>query len=146
MTSRPDHPAPDPSAPDPVSSDPSEPRASVPDAAAEPLALVRELVPGAELRIVGRLDVGSVGRVREALHDAIAHGTGDLLVRLDEVEVVDAGGLGVLVGAHRRARLAGRRLVLAGVPARLERLIRHTRLHRVLLRADVAVAGGVATG
>ena len=44
--------------------------------------------------------------------------------------------LGVPVGA----RLADRRLVLVGVPMRLERLIRHTRLHRVLVRAEVPFA------
>ncbi len=112
-------------------------------------AVVREIVPGAVVVLVGRLDVGSVGRVRDALHVAIAQGSGDLVVHLDGVEVVDASGLGVLVGAHRRARHAGRRLVLVGVPARLERLIRHTRLHRVLLRADSWVDGlsdGVVTG
>lgn len=109
-------------------------------------AVVRQVVPGAEVRLVGRLDVGSVGGVRDALHAAIAQGSGDLVVRLDGVEVVDAGGLGVLVGAHRRARLAGRRLVLVGVPSRLERLIRHTRLHRVLLRADGQAVDGAATG
>jgi len=108
-------------------------------------AVVRDLTPGAAVVVVGRLDVGSVGRVRDALHAAIAQGAGDLVIHLDGVEVVDAAGLGVLVGAHRRARLAGRRVVLVGVPSRLERLIRHTRLHRVLLRAD-SWAGGVAHG
>lgn len=121
-------------------------QAVLPARAVEPAgAVVRDLRPGTEMVLVGRLDVGSAGRVRDALHAAIAAGSGDLVVHLDGVEVVDAAGLGVLVGAHRRARLAGRRVVLVGVPARLERLIRHTRLHRVLLRAD-SCAEGVATG
>lgn len=99
-----------------------------------------EVVPGAELFVRGRLDVLSAGPVREALHRAIDGGRGDLLVHLDEAEVVDAAGLGVLLGAHRRARRADRGLVLVGVPARLERLIRHTRLHRVLVRSQAAVS------
>ena len=108
----------------------------------EPLtrgARVDEVVPGAELFVTGRLDVGSVGAVRDALHRAVDGGTGDLIVHLHDAEVVDASGLGVLLGAHRRARLADRRLVLVGVPSRLERLIRHTRLHRVLVRGQAAV-------
>ena len=100
---------------------------------------VDEIIPGAELAVRGRVDVASVSRVRETLQRAVDAGTGDLLVHLDQAEVMDAVGLGVLVGADRRARLANRRLVLVGVPLRLERLIRHTRLHRVLVRAEVAV-------
>lgn len=98
-------------------------------------AEVGQLVPGVELVLRGRLDVGSAGPVRESLHLAVDQGHGDLVVHLDDVEVHDAAGLGVLVGVHRRARLADRRLVLVGVPARLEWLIRHTRLNRVLVRA-----------
>ena len=103
-------------------------------------AQVDEVVAGAELVVRGRLDVGSVGAVRDALHRAVDLGSGDLIVHLDDLEVHDATGLGVLIGAHRRARLAGRRLVLVGVPGRLERLIRHTRLHRVLVRGEAPVS------
>lgn len=100
---------------------------------------VDEVVPGAELHLRGRLDVATASAVRETLRRAVDGGTGDLLVHLDAIEVMDAAGLGVLVGAHRRSRLADRRLVLLGVPLRLERLIRHTRLHRVLVRGEGAV-------
>lgn len=102
-------------------------------------ARVWNVRPGLECDVRGRLDVGSAGAVRDALHLAVDQGAGDLMVHMEHVLVVDAAGLGVLVGADRRARLAGRRLVLVGVPVRLERLIRHTRLHRVLVRAQVAV-------
>jgi len=103
-------------------------------------AQVDEVVAGAELVVRGRLDVASVGAVRDALHRAVDLGSDDLIVHLDDLEVHDATGLGVLLGAHRRARLAGRRLVLVGVPGRLERLIRHTRLHRVLVRGEAPVS------
>ena len=45
---------------------------------------------------------------------------------------VDATGLGVLVGADRRAKLAGRRVVLRDAAPRLLRILRVTRLNRVL--------------
>lgn len=48
------------------------------------------------------------------------------------MDLVDATGLGVLVGADRRAKLAGRRVVLRDVRPRLLRILRATRLHRVL--------------
>ena len=54
--------------------------------------------------------------MRAALHRAIDAGTGDLVVDLTQVELVDATGLGVLLGAHRRAKQQGRRLVLRDAP------------------------------
>ncbi|HEU5035070.1 MAG TPA: STAS domain-containing protein [Mycobacteriales bacterium] len=93
---------------------------------------VRVIRPGAALALSGRLGAATVADVRAALGAAIDAGVDDLLVDLHEVELVDATGLGVLVGAHRRADRVGRRLVLQRVPARIERLLLATRLHRVL--------------
>ena len=80
----------------------------------------------------GRLDVSTVGDVRSALQDALGYGLGPLVVDVSGVEIADATGLGVLVGAHRRAERLERQLLLRGVPPRLERLLRATRLHRIL--------------
>jgi anti-anti-sigma factor len=94
------------------------------------------------LMLRGSLDVATAADVRQALHAALDGGTGDLVVDLAGVVLLDATGLGVLVGAHRRAGRCGRRLVLRRVPVRIERLLVATRLHRVLQveRAPVAVA------
>jgi anti-sigma B factor antagonist len=89
-------------------------------------------VAGCQVALRGPLDVLTVSDVRAALHAAIDAGTGDLVVDVSAVELVDATGMGVLVGANRRAALAGRRLVLRGVPPRLARILRVTRLYRVL--------------
>ena len=91
-----------------------------------------------ELVLAGSLDVHSVGDVRTALHTAIDASPGDLVVNLAEVEVIDATGLGVLVGAHRRAARAGKQLILRDVPPRMQRLLRATRLHRVLVMESTA--------
>lgn len=87
----------------------------------------------------GRLDVSTVADVRAVLHDAADAGTGDLVVDLRAVQMLDATGLGVLVGTHRRAERGGRRLVLRGVPPRIVRLLTRTRLHRILVTDPVAV-------
>lgn len=87
---------------------------------------------GSVVTLGGRLDARHAAEARDALHGAIAAGTGDLLVDLSAVELIDATGLGVLVGAHRRAHLDGRDLVLRGVPPRIGRLLARTRLGRVL--------------
>lgn len=94
--------------------------------------------PGAVLRLEGRLDVTTVADVRLALHDAVDHGEGDLVINLGGVELIDATGLGVLVGAHRRAERCGRRLVLHAVPPRVLRLLTVTKLSRILA-VDVAI-------
>ena len=93
---------------------------------------IRVLHPGSSMALAGRLGAATVADVRAALSAAIDAGAGDLVVDLHDVELVDATGLGVLVGTHRRADRAGRRLVLRGVPERIERLLLITRLHRVL--------------
>jgi anti-sigma B factor antagonist len=89
-------------------------------------------VPGGHVRIRGRLDVRTVADVRLMLHDAIDSGSGELLVDVAAAEIGDATGLGVLVGAHHRARRAGRQLVLLDISERLDRLLHAARLHRVL--------------
>ena len=88
---------------------------------------------GSMVELGGRLDARHEAEARETLQAAIAYGTGYLVVDLSEIEVIDATGLGVLVGAHRRARLDGRDLVLRGVPPRVGRLLARTRLSRVLI-------------
>jgi anti-anti-sigma factor len=94
---------------------------------------IRVVRPGAAIVLAGRLGAATVADVREALAQAIAAGVDDLHLDLHDCELVDATGLGVLVGAHRRADRVGRRLVLQRVPERIERLLLATRLHRVLV-------------
>lgn len=84
------------------------------------------------VELVGRLDVRGAAAAREALHEALARGTGRLVVDLSGVELLDATGLGVLVAAHRRARLQGRELVLCDAVPRVARLLALTRLDRVI--------------
>jgi anti-anti-sigma factor len=86
----------------------------------------------AQLSVGGRLDVRSAADARTALHSAVDSGRGDLVLDLTELDSWDATGLGVIMGVHRRAGRAGRRLVLRGVPPQMERLLIATRLHRIL--------------
>jgi len=78
-----------------------------------------------------RLDVGTSAEVRRLLHEGLDHCVGDLRVDVADLEVIDAAGLGVLVGARRRADLVGVRVVLIDVPPRLHRLLAVTRLSRL---------------
>lgn len=103
-------------------------------AAGGPPACVRELSLGQEVAVCGRLDVASVAAVRRVLYDVLDRGDGDLLIHLAQAEVHDATGLAMIVAIHHRAHGQGRRLVLVDVSPRLERLLRASRLYRVLAR------------
>lgn len=113
------------------------------DATSRPPMVVAEIRPGKEVSVSGRLDVNTVGEVRLALNDALDRGVGDLLLHLAEAEVHDATGLGLIVGAHHRARRAGRRLVLVDVSPRVDRLLRASRLHLILARGPAESAATV---
>ena len=104
-------------------------------------ATLEETRRGCEVVVCGRLDVHTVADLRARLHEVLDQGEGDLLVHLAGAEVGDATGLGVIVGVHHRARQLGRRLVLVDVSPRLDRLLRASRLNRVLARADGVDAG-----
>jgi anti-anti-sigma factor len=87
---------------------------------------------GTVLALAGRLDVHAAADVRLEIAEAVESGEGELVLDLLALEAVDATGLGVLVGAHRRAQRAGRTLVLEDVPEQVGRLLLLTRLDRVL--------------
>jgi anti-sigma B factor antagonist len=83
---------------------------------------------GAHLRLTGRLDARNASAVRATLHEAVDAGVGELLIEMGDLEIWDGTGLGVLVGAGRRAQRAGRRLVLTDVRPRELRLLRVARV------------------
>ena len=83
---------------------------------------------GVELRIAGRLDSRSSPAARTSLHEQVDGADGDLTVNLADAEIWDGAGLGVLVGTSRRARRAGRRLVLTEVCPRELRMLRVARV------------------
>ncbi|MGK5530327.1 STAS domain-containing protein [Streptomyces sp. URMC 129] len=86
----------------------------------------------ARLVVGGRLDVRSAADAKSALHRAVDSGQGDLVLDLKHLDSWDATGLGVIMGAHRRAGRCGRRLVLRDVPPQMQRVLVATRLHRIL--------------
>ena len=89
-------------------------------------------VDGQCVALHGRLGVGDATDVRLALAEAVSRGEGPLVLDLSGLTSLDATGLGVLVGAHRRAGRAGRVLVLRDVRPEVRRLLLLTRLDRVL--------------
>ena len=79
----------------------------------------------------GELDVNSVDRVRETLHDALSVRPGRLVVDLSPCPFVDACALTMLLDVHRRAWRQGGMLTLSGCSPRVLRLILLTGLRGV---------------
>jgi anti-sigma B factor antagonist len=95
---------------------------------------------GTIMPLNGRVDATTVGELRDRLHAAVDGGAGVMVLDLTEVDRIDATGLAMLVGTHRRALGAGRRLILRGTPRRVERLLGASGLGRVLLSEPAEVA------
>ena len=83
------------------------------------------------VEVVGDLDLGSVARVRETLHDALSVKPARLVVDLERCGFVDASALAMLLDAHRRAWRHGGVLTLRGCSPRVLRLLSLTGLRRV---------------
>ena len=93
------------------------------------------MAPAQRVVITGRIDMTSAASTRTVLHDAIAAGCGLLVVDLTDAVIGDSAGLGVLLGAYDRARRAGRELIVDGMSPRVARLLRVSRLERLLVPA-----------
>ncbi len=79
-------------------------------------------------RLRGSLDLATAPTVRAALSDATEKGSRHLLVDLSQLEFLDSTGLGVLIGAHRRAAERGGSLRLVVQDGSISRLLNITGL------------------
>jgi anti-sigma B factor antagonist len=80
----------------------------------------------------GVVDVASAPELRQVLQEAQYAGSTRVLVDLDEVELLDSFGIGVLVGAHKRARTHDGELAILVTRERLRQLFVVTGLDATL--------------
>lgn len=83
------------------------------------------------VELEGRLDARSTPEVKAKLQELIAGGDVRLVINLARVTFIDSSGLGMLVGALRRAAAEGGDLKLAEVPEFTRTIFELTRLTRV---------------
>jgi anti-sigma B factor antagonist len=76
----------------------------------------------------GEIDLAAAPSLRERLIGLINEGHQRLVVDLDNVQFLDSTGLGVLVGALKRVRLAGGELRLVVNTPRIRKVFEVTRL------------------
>lgn len=87
----------------------------------------------ADVRIKGELDVETAAHARQRMHEAIdASPGGTVTVSLEGLTFIDSSGLGLLVGAQKRARERGVELRFLPPPDRLWRTFTATGLDQVL--------------
>jgi anti-anti-sigma factor len=85
---------------------------------------------GRIVRLDGALDVAAAPALRERLSGLLQPGTGLLVLDLSLVSSCDSTGLGVLIGAERRARVLGIEIRLAAPSVPVTKLLRLTGLDR----------------
>ena len=84
----------------------------------------------------GEVDVYTADRLRKALGTAIDAGPDRVVVDLTGLRFLASEGLGVLIGATKRAGRAGCGLVVRGAQANVRRVFELTGVHRLLDLAD----------
>lgn len=80
------------------------------------------------LAVRGVIDVATAPELRQALQEVQFGGSTRVLVDLSEVELIDSFGLGVLVGARKRARSHDGDIALVITSARLRQVFELTGL------------------
>jgi anti-sigma B factor antagonist len=89
---------------------------------------VRQIGAAALVEIGGEIDLHSAPQLRAALLKAGEGEAPRLVVDLSEVTFIDSTGIGVLVGALKRARESGGDVHFCGVQARVRRVFEITGL------------------
>jgi anti-sigma B factor antagonist len=97
------------------------------------------------LEVGGEVDVYTAPRLRERLAELVDGGARNVVVDLARVDFLDSTGLGVLVGAHKRLRLAGGTFSLVCARESLLKVFRITALDQIIPLHDTVEAATAAT-
>ncbi|MBC8009914.1 MAG: STAS domain-containing protein [Burkholderiales bacterium] len=99
------------------------------------------------VRVPGpRLDAASAPALKNAVVDLANAGKLRVVVSLSRVEQIDSSGLGALIALHKTLEPPRGRLVICEVPAKVQPILKLTRLDRILAQAaDPAAAAALAS-
>ena len=86
----------------------------------------------AVLAVVGELELATAPRLRQRVVGLVGDDCAHIILDLTHVDFVDSVGLGVVVGALKRARSRGGDVVVVGAAARVRALFEVTRLDEII--------------
>ncbi|PWC42150.1 hypothetical protein TSO221_22215 [Azospirillum sp. TSO22-1] len=78
------------------------------------------------------LTYNSYSTFRPLFEAVNAHGTGDVVLDLQELHFLDSNGLGMLLVLGERIAATGRRMRLVNVPPKVDKVLARTRTHEML--------------
>lgn len=96
----------------------------------------RQLGDWTAVALRGQLDVATAPLLRQELLETHHAGAAAIVIDLAGVEYLDSMGLGVLVGALKRARAHGGRLVIAGPTPHVQRALELSRVAEIIEIVD----------
>lgn len=101
----------------------------------------------AVVNVQGEVDVYTAPKLKEEIHNRLDSGENKVVVDLTNVAYMDSSGLGVLIGALKRAREEGGDLMVASPNPRISRILDVTGLSRIFnVRATMQEAVDVLKG
>ncbi len=71
------------------------------------------------------------GAINDKIHDLIAQGKTKIIIDMQELDLMNSSGLGILIAAVTTLKNNGGRLALLRVPERIQHLLKITRLNNV---------------
>jgi anti-sigma B factor antagonist len=113
-----------------------------------PRAMLRVMVPSSDFEIRPldgctfvrppgpRLDATSAPALKDAVAGLTRSGSLRVVLSLSRLEQIDSSGLGALIALHRSLGPPRGRLVICEVPARIQPILKTTRLDHVLVQAN----------
>jgi anti-sigma B factor antagonist len=101
---------------------------------------VEHLQGWAVAKVAGEVDIATAPRLREQLVALITEGHSRIVLDLDEVDLLDSTGLGVIVGVLKRVRTVGGDLRLVCNRPAIRKVFEITALDRTLPLSESAEA------
>jgi anti-sigma B factor antagonist len=86
-----------------------------------------------KIRIEGEVDIYTAQKFKEKLYNAVDAADKDLAIDCDKLNYIDSTGLGIFVGALKKARMADKNIHLLNVRGNIKKLFIITGLDKLFI-------------